>query len=181
MPNDRRVLLGTYASPQESYSTTNTQETLEEGISEGTPSSTKYKISTDATKSLKSSIVKTISVAQSDDDGTANGWSSRKHQSQTWQMDDDIIWQRSRACWNGKLAINNGDAKVLRDLNAATKALYIKNLGSNELRVSLDNGSTYPILVPPAAGLAIEPNIDAEEIKVDTVSGNTIIEYIVAT
>jgi len=66
------------------------------------------------------------------------------------------------------------------------KFLYIKNLGTasdQSLKVSIDDGSNYKILIPPQGSISLRGDgttLQMEDVKVDVVDQNTTIEFIIA-
>ena len=179
-PNDRRVIWGSHVIPQESFSTTSTQVTREEGQTAGTASYTKYKLDTTIAKRFSGKGIVTIAADQVNDQ-----WVSFFHPQQVWEeatTATDDIWANQYTCWDGTLSIANGDAKVIRDQDTVNiDFLYIKNTGSsNEIKLALE-GNEYDILIPAGASVSMRVNdISSANIKVDTTSGTTTIEYIIA-
>ena len=58
--------------------------------------------------------------------------------------------------------------------------IYVKNTGSTEVRLILD-GTEPDILIPPGASISTRlNNVAANLIKVDTASGSSTIEFVVA-
>ena len=174
-PNDRKIIFSSHAIPQISYSTTSTQETTEEGFTVGNASYTKYKLDTTVGKAFGGKGTVEITHDQSID-----GWVSFKHSKNTWGGDTTSNWEDDHGCWSGELSVANGDATVLRPAGTV-QFLYIKNTGSaNEAKLALE-GNEYDILIPPGAAVSMRVNsISYANIKVDTTSGSTTIEYIIA-
>jgi len=175
VPNDRRVIYGTHVIPQETYSTTSTEVVREEGSSAGRASYTDYRLDTTVGKNFGGK-----GIVQITEDQGIDGWVSFEHDKHAWELDSSGFWEDDDTCWDGTLSIANGSATKLID-SGTVLFLYIKNVGSNEAKLALE-GNEYDILIPPDASISIRvDSISAANIKVDTTSGTTEIEYIIAT
>ena len=185
IPNDRRVIWGSHVVPQESFSTTSTQVTREEGTTAGTASYTDYRLDTTVAKRFggKGSVAIT-------EDQTIDGWVSFMHPADdTWESrsgtgDDADVWEDTYTVWDrGGRNVTDALAVILAG-STAIKFLYIKNLGSIECEVALE-GDERDILIPPGASVAMRTtsSVTAATVKVATAasSGNTTqIEYVIA-
>jgi hypothetical protein len=159
-PNDRRIRFSTHVVPQ-------LEETLEEGT-------VKYSLDPTVNKRFGGRGSITITADQGLD-----GWISIEAQDNTWEADTTTNWEDDSTVWDGSLSIANGSATVLRASDTIT-FLYIRNTGSNDAKLALE-GNEYDILIPAGASISIRVNsINGSNIKVDTVSGTTTIEYIIA-
>ena len=168
-PNDRRIIYSSYVVPIET-------ETSEEEFVHS---------KLDTTTDIKKFAGKgNVSIAA---DQVWDEWVSFFHPNQNWEdtgMDTvtDDIWQNQYTLWDGKQSIANGSATVIRARDTVNiDFLYIKNTGSfNTATLNLNNIG-YDILIPPGAAVSMRVNdIASDTIKVDTVSGTTTIEYIIA-
>ena len=185
IPNDRRVIWGSHVVPQESFSTTSTQVTREDGSTAGTATYTDYKLDTTIAKRFggKGSVAIT-------EDQTIDGWVSfMSPVDDTWDSrsgtgDDSDVWETTHTVWD-RGGRNVTDAlAVIHTGSTAIKFLYIKNLGSVECEVALE-GDERDILIPPGASVAMRTtsSVTAATVKVATAasSGNTTeIEYVIA-
>ena len=185
IPNDRRVLWGSHVVPQESFSTTSTQVTREEGSTAGTASYTDYKLDTTVAKRFggKGSVAIT-------EDQTIDGWVSfMSPADDTWDSrsatgDDADVWEDTHTVWDrGGRNVTDALAVILAG-STAIKFLYIKNLGSIECEVALE-GDERDILIPPGASVAMRTtsSVTAATVKVATAAGSgntTQIEYVIA-
>ena len=179
-PNDRRIVYGAFVVPQQSYSTTSTQETTEEGHTVGRASYTKYKVDTGVDKYFGGKS--TGDHVQITHDQASDEWTSMIDMDQIWNQMDDL-WSTSDAVWGtdaGGMAVTTSGA-TLRSGSTAIQFLYIKNLGSVECQLALE-GNEYDILIPADASVAIRTTstVTAATAKVKTASGATTIEYIIA-
>ena len=167
MPN-RRAIFSSYVIPRESID-------LEEGV-------TKWTIDGAINKTLGSKSTATLTGSQ-----WGEGWSSFQHPEQYWE-DCGNTWEDMGEAYNRILTISaatslNVDTDVA---SVAVVFLYIKNLGveSDEgLKVSLDNGSNYKIYIPPQGSVNIRGDgttLQMEDVKVDRVTDNTSVEFIIA-
>ena len=166
MANDRRVIYGAHVVPQEEI-------VREEGL-------TTYKL--DATVAKRFGGKGSVTVAS---DQVNDQWTSMFHPDLNWEdhaTATDDVWQNQYTCWDGTLSIANGATKVIRDQDTVNiDFMYVKNTGSsNEIKLALE-GNEYDILIPAGASVAMRVNdISSANIKADTTSGTTTIEYIIA-
>ena len=167
MPTSRKVIYSSYVVPIET-------ETSEEGFVHN---------KLDTTANIKKFAGKG-SVAINTDQAT-DAWTSFYHENLTWEMHDDAYddWELVDIYWdNEPQSITNGSNTVLRTADSANiDFLYIKNTGTtNTVKLKL-NDLDYDILISPGAAVSMRVNdIAANTIKVDTVSGTTTIEYVIA-
>ena len=167
MPNARRVIYSSYVVPIET-------ETSEEGF-------THNKL--DTTTNIKKFAGKgTVPIAA---DQVNDEWVSFFHPDQNWEdigTATDDIWDNQYTLWDGTQSIANGSATVIRSQDTvAIDFLYIKNTGATNTATLNLNNIGYDILIPPGAAVSMRVNdIGSNTIKVDTVSGSTSIEYIIA-
>ena len=94
------------------------------------------------------------------------------------------MWNLTSAVWDGVFYVGDTPGTThptnLRTDGGTVDFLYIKNLGSVECQLALE-GNEYDILIPGGAAVSMRVNsINATDIKVQTASSNTTIEYIIA-
>jgi len=183
IPQDRKVIFSSHAVPQESYVTADTRETTEEGIIVGRAPYTKYKLDSTINKTFGGKGVANIAT----DQGTDN-WTSMMHSKVFWEMlgDDTAtsgnLWEDMKEPWDGILTLSAEIAFSSLIPTVNISFIYIKNTGSVEtVKLNL-NDIGYDILIPPGAAVSMRlaASIPSNKIKVDTVSGTTTIEYIIA-
>ena len=178
-PNDRRIVYGAFVVPQQSYSTTSTEETTEEGHTVGRASYTKYKVDTGVDKYFGGKS--TGDHVQITHDQASDEWTSMIDMDQIWNQMDDT-WNTSDAVWGtdaGGMAVTTSGATI-RGGSVTVLFLYVRNLGSVECQLALE-GDEYDILIPADASVAMRVNsISSANIKVKTASSSTTIEYIIA-
>jgi len=184
VPNDRRVIHGTHVIPQETYSTTSTEVTREEGSTAGTASYTDYRLDTTIGKRFGGKG----SVAITEDQGT-DFWTSMASLGQEWNLFDET-WNGTASTWDtgtGEVSVNDS-LSVIRSGSDVIKFLYIKNLGSVDCWLSLEasGGADEPdIFIPPGAAVSMRTtsSVTAATVKVSTEASSgttTTIEYIIA-
>jgi len=91
-------------------------------------------------------------------------------------------WEDVEEPWNGILSLTTSGV-ALADDTRDLKFCYIKNLGSNTVRISLDTGSTYPLQLSSGASTMFRgysTNLKINEVYVKTASGTSTVEYIIA-
>ena len=174
IPNDRRVLWGSHVVPQVSFSTTSTQVTREEGSTAGTASYTDYKLDTTVAKRFggKGSV-------DINSDQAVDGWTSfLSPVDNLWEAVDNV-WNLDQTVWDGKRGVTPS-AAALRSDTVNIDFLYVKNLGSVECQLALE-GDEFDILIPGGAAVSMRVNsISSDDIKVQTASSTTTIEYVIA-
>tara|TARA_R110000824_G_scaffold106038_6_gene250632 strand:- start:2074 stop:2589 length:516 start_codon:yes stop_codon:yes gene_type:complete len=168
MANARRVIYSSYVIPIET-------ETSEEGFVHS---------KLDTTTNIKKFAGKgNVPIAA---DQVNDEWVSFFHpQDANWEDRDtptDDIWQNQYTLWDGTQSITNGSTTRIREQDTVDiDFLYIKNTGSSNTATLSLNDIGYDILIPPGAAVSMRVNdIGSDKIKVDTVSGATTIEYIIA-
>tara|TARA_Y100000310_G_scaffold340702_2_gene437428 strand:+ start:399 stop:944 length:546 start_codon:yes stop_codon:yes gene_type:complete len=175
-PNDRRIIFGSSVVPQETYSTTNTTITREEGTTAGRTgaSYTDYRI--DTTIGKKFGGKGSVDIKS---DQTIDGWVSFLHPLDSVTDGIDNLWDQDETNWDMVTEITSSD-HTLRDDVADCNFLYLRNLGTVECRIALE-GDEFDILVPGGASVAMRLNsISSADVKVNTASSPTTIEYILA-
>ena len=166
MPN-RRAIFSSYVIPRESTD-------LEEGV-------TKWTIDGAINKTLGSKGTATLTGSQ-----WGEGWSSFQHPEQYWE-DCGNDWEDMGEAYNGALTISGATSLNVDSVSASTPVvfLYVKNLGTDSgqgLILSLD-GSNYKIYIPPQGSVNIRGDgttLQMEDVKVNKVTDNTSVEFIIA-
>ena len=172
----RRVIFGTYVIPQEAL-------VLEEGDAT-VGQLKKYVIEGGAGRTYGGKgIVSTTA------DQWGESWTSMQHAQQYWEQYSSF-WEDSMEVWNNVgITISAATSLVLTSAGVDTtvvKFLYIRNLGTDSdqsLKVSIDDGSNYKILIPPNGSISLRGDgttLQMEDVKVDKVTSNTTIEFIIA-
>ena len=163
----RRVIFSTYVVPQESLVT-------EEGV-------TKYAIESGAGRAYGGKGTATTTNAQ-----WGEGWTSMNGPQQYWENMDNN-WEDEGVGWTGTQTVSAATSLNVDTASASTAVLflYIRNLGTasdQSLKVSLD-GSNYKICIPPKGSISLRGDgttLQMEDVKVDKVTSNTTIEFIIA-
>jgi len=123
-----------------------------------------------------------------------DGWTSMEHPQMYWEAHDgadadtDGLWNSATSgtgiYWNGTAGIS-GTAIALSAQTEVMVYCYIKNVGLTAIYVSfLDSGSgLYPIKISPGAAFSCRgdgTNVNANEIKVKTLSSTSYAEFVIA-
>ena len=200
MAHDRRIIYGVYVVPQESYSTTDTSETLEEGSTVhgaggayGRAQYTDYRVEATVTNTTTGKPVKYLGGkskgtdhVQIAHDQTTDYWTSMASVGQMWNLFDET-WNGTASTWDtgaGEVAVNDS-LSVIRSGSTGIKFLYIKNLGTVECELALE-GDERDILIPAGASVSMRTDssvVTAATVKVATAassSATTTIEYVIA-
>ena len=171
MPNDRRVIFGTYVVP-----------TRIDTMEEDSISKTSFQTSPGKTLGGKGSAA--IDATQWND-----AWTSMFHTQVKWEDLDDTAdttgnrWEDSHEPWNGTLTLGTSGVQLTTD---ATDCgfLYVKNTGSvKNALVSLNGDSHYYIVIPPNGSVCLRGTTDLECSEVyakASHSDGTTIEWIIA-
>jgi len=163
----RRVIFSTYVSPQESLVT-------EEGV-------TKYAIEGGAGRAYGGK-----GTAATDDTQWGEAWTSMNGPQQFWE-NMDSNWEDEGVGWTGTQTISTATSLNVDAGSASDPVLflYIRNLGTDSdqsLKVSLD-GTNYKICIPPKGSLSLRGDgttLQMQHVKVNKVTSNTTIEFIIA-
>ena len=167
MATDRRALFSSQVIARESVD-------LEEGV-------TKWVIDGSINKTLGGDSIAALNNSQ-----WGEAWTSYQHPEQYWE-DCGNNWEDMGEAYNGILTVS-GVTSLNVDADVASTAvvfLYVKNLGTESdegLKLSLD-GSNYKIYIPPQGSVNIRgdgTDMQMEDIKVNKVTENTTIEFIIA-
>ena len=170
MATARRIIYSSYVVPQESL-------TLENG-------ETRYSIESGCGKTFGGKGTINTTAAQ-----WGEGWTSMGGTQQHWEDMATEHWEAYGGEWDGTQTISGVTSLVLDAAGVTTtmvKFLYIRNLGTasnQKLKVSLDDGSNYKILIPPLGSIALRGDgstLETQDVKVNKVDADTTIEFIVA-
>ena len=167
MPN-RRAIFSSYVIPRESID-------LEEGV-------TKWTIDGAINKTLGSKGTATLTGTQWSEDA----WASFQHPQVYWES-VATTWEDMGEAYNGVLTISAATSLNVDSASASTPVvfLYVKNLGTAStegLKLSLD-GSNYKIYIPTQGSVNIRGDgttLQMEDVKVNKVTDNTSVEFIIA-
>ena len=159
-PHDRRIIWGVHVVPQEAI-------VREEGA-------TTYKL--DATVAKRFGGKGSVDI---NSDQAVDGWTSfLSPVDNLWEAVDNV-WNLDQTVWDGKRGVTIS-AAALRSDTVNIDFLYIKNLGSVECQLALE-GDEFDILIPGGAAVSMRVNsISSDNIKVQTASSTTTIEYVIA-
>jgi len=151
---------------------------------------------------IDSTVGKTLGGHSSSPDHVANnlsqewdGWTSMEHPKMYWEdhdendTDTDGTWNTTAGgqgiWWDGTALIGELPDGIVGP-SKQTEALvycYIKNVGSTAIYVSLNSGIKYPIKISPGAAFSCRgdgTNLNANEIKIITLSGTSYAEFVIA-
>jgi len=168
MATARRVIFSSYVIPQESL-------TSESEL-------TKYAIESGAGRAYGGKGTVDTTATQ-----WGESWTSMQHTQQYWE-DYDSFWEDGIEYWNNTGITISTATSLVADTDVASTPvlfLYIKNLGTDSdqsLIVSLD-GSNYKIIIPPNGSISLRGDgttLQMEDVKVNKVTSNTTIEFIIA-
>ena len=167
MPS-RRAIFSSYVIPKESID-------LEEGV-------TKWTIDGAINKTLGSKGTAALEGSQWSEDS----WASFQHPEVYWES-VATTWEDMGEAYNGVLTISGITSLNVDSASASTPVvfLYIKNLGTAStegLKLSLD-GTNYKIYIPPQGSVNIRGDgttLQMQHVKVDKVTDNTSVEFIIA-
>ena len=172
----RRVIYSSYVVPQEVL-------VLEEGDAT-TGQLKKYIMESGCGRTFGGKGTVSITADQ-----WGESWTSMQHAQQYWEQYSSF-WEDSMEVWNNVgVTISTATPLVLTSAGVDTTVvefLYIKNLGTDStqsLKVSLNDGGAYKILIPPQGSIALRGDgttLQMEDVKVNKVSENTTIEFIIA-
>ena len=172
-PAARRITFGTAVPPRITATTTDMEVVREDGSSMSTPDYTDTILDTTINKRFGGKGTATIAAAQ-----VIEGWTT-----DSVVLDEidglDDHWNDMSVHWDEVVDITATDHTIRHD-SATCNFLYVKNVGSVEARIILD-GTETDILLPAGASVATRLNsVSAGNIKVDTASDSTRIEFVLA-
>ena len=117
-----------------------------------------------------------------------DGWTSMSVLTRTAWEDFDEVWNTTASDWDigsGDVAISSAVVQLSSD--SSTMAFcYIKNTGSNAVKITLEYGAgspTYPFKLPAAGSIQFKgysTNLTIDKIGVVRVSSDSTIEYVIA-
>ena len=170
MATARRVIFSTYVVPQESLAT-------EEG-------STRYAIESGAGRAYGGKGIAALTANQ-----WGEGWTSMNGSQQYWENMDNH-WEDEGSAYTGFLDIGSGATSLYpttADVVAQTavvKFAYVKNVGDNAVRMTLNGSSDYDIIIPSKGSVSFRgdgTNLQMNDLIVTRVSSDSSIEFILAT
>ena len=91
-------------------------------------------------------------------------------------------WEDVEEPWDGIFGLSTSGV-ALADDTSDLKFCYIKNLGSNTVKISLDSDSSYPLQLSSGASTMFRgysTNLKINEVYVKAASGTSSVEYIIA-
>ena len=151
----------------------------------------KYRIDSAVGKSLGGHSSSSAHVANTTSQDW-DGWTSMEHPQMYWEAHDgadtdtDGIWNSTTTgtgiYWDGTALISTGAITP----SAETEALvycYIKNVGSTAVYVSLNSGSKYHVKISSGAAFSCRgdgSNVNANEIRIKTLSSTSYVEFVIA-
>ncbi len=175
MAQDRRVIMRTSVLPTARTAYAAVPGSLEEyDISKATYN--KNTVSSSIGRLGGNSTLTDITSAQWGD-----GWSSFISESATWSANLSN-WEGADDTWDGIFTMTTTQTQLSSD-GSDLQFCYIKNLGSNTVRISLDSDSTYPLQLSSGASTMFRgysSNLKVNEVYVKTASGTSTIEYLIA-
>ena len=183
-PNDRRIVYGTYVVPQIAYNTTSTEVTREEGSTAGRASYEDWKLDTTVAKRFGGKS--TGNHVQITHDQASDLWTYMVSIHQEWDTFDEA-WNLTPAVWgedSGEVAVSDS-LSTIRSGSDGIKFLYIKNLGTVQCELALENDER-DILIPGGAAVSMRTNsssVTSATVKVATAASSsttTTIEYVIA-
>ena len=167
---DRRVIFSSYVVPQESFD-------LEEGF-------TKYTIEGGCGRTYGGK-----GAVYTADEQWGEGWTSMNGPQQYWENMDNH-WEDEGVGWDGTQTISAATSLNVDSGSASAPVLflYIRNLGTADnqgLAVSLDTtgSSLYKIYIPAQGSISLRgdgTNLQMQHVKVNKVTADTTIEFIIA-
>ena len=173
MPNDRRVIFGTYVVP-----------TRIDTMEEDSISKTSFQTSPGKTLGGKGS-------AEIDTTQWNDAWTSMFHTQVKWEDLDDNTdttgnwWEDAHEPWNGTLTLGTSGVQLTADTTDCG-FLYIKNTGSSKnalVSLTADSPAHYYIVIPPGGSICLRGNPDftcSEVYAKASHSDGTTIEWIIA-
>jgi len=168
MADARRVIFSTYVIPQD-YRVMEESNVVKYSIEGGSGRTYGGKGTIDTTASQ-----------------WGEAWTSMEHPQQYWE-DMSSNWEDMGIGWDGTLTISTATYLNVDSASANNPVLflYIRNLGTASdqgLKVSLDD-DVYGIYIPPKGSLSLRgdgTDLQMNHVKVNKVTSNTTIEFIIA-
>ena len=109
------------------------------------------------------------------------GWTSMFHPDLAWEDNDDV-WEDAVDYWSGIAYIGSGAVRLGPADSTVVKFVYVKNVGDNAAQMTL-NGTNYDLIIPAGGSVSFRgdgTNLQMTNVKVQRVSSDTEIEYIIA-
>ena len=109
------------------------------------------------------------------------GWTSMYHPGLTWENNDDV-WEDAVDYWSGIAYIGSGAVRLGPADSTVVKFVYVKNVGDNAAQMTL-NGTNYDLIIPAGGSVSFRgdgTNLQMTNVKVQRVSSDTEIEYVIA-
>jgi hypothetical protein len=183
VPNDRRIVYGSYVVPQIAFNTTSTEVTREEGSTAGRASYVDWKLDTTVAKRFGGKS--TGDHVQVTHDQASDLWTSMVSVHQEWDTFDEV-WNLTPAVWgegSGEVAVDDS-LSTIRSGSTAVKFLYVRNLGTEPCELALE-GDERDILIPGGAAVSMRTtsSVTCATVKVATAASSsttTTIEYVIA-
>jgi len=172
MATDRRVVMRTSVIPTERKSYAAVTGSLEEN--NFTRAAYNKNVVSSAGRLGGSSKMTDISSTQWQD-----AWSSLT--SGSWE-EVTTNWNTYYLIWSGHVGASTTRVQLSSDTDDL-QFCYIKNRGSNTVKISLDSDSTYPLKLSSGASTMFRgysTNLKINEVYVKTASGTSTVEYIIA-
>ena len=174
MADDRRIIFSSYVVPKEGEVTEETE-------------TTKWIIAPqdNSTNAIGKSMGGKGTITDVDNSGGENH-SSMAHANQVWgdwndNWDGDAMLAEF---WDGTSIIGDSSTQLVND-GSILAFCYIKNLGDEELQVSIDvAGPVWGIEIPAGGSVHFRGGDDAfkkSHVYVKTASGTTTIEYLISS
>ena len=178
MANDRKIQFATQVIPKIEAQQAATAKSLEEY--DLSKAAYQYnKTHTSINKSLGGNGYIDINATQWGD-----GWTSFIAPQATWDANISN-WEAAGDTWDGIITISSTLIQLSSD--SSTMAFcYIKNTGSNAVKVTLEYGAgspTYPFVLPVAGSVQFKgysTNLAINKVGVVRVSSDSTIEYVIA-
>ena len=173
-PDARRIAFGTSATARIEAATTDMRVTREDGTAIGNYDSDKVILDTTIAKRFGGKGIVTTNKDQDID-----GWVSFFHPADAEIDGLDSLWDNEETNWDEVVEVTSTD-HTLRDDAEDCNFLYMKNTGAVEARIILD-GTEPDLLLPAGASISLRLNsVASANIKADTASSSTTIEYVLA-
>ena len=118
----------------------------------------------------------------------SDSWTSMMCEFAYWETltdSDDVSgnrWEDVEEPWDGIFGLSTSGVPLADD-TSDLQFCYIKNLGSNTVKISLDSDSSYPLQLSSGASTMFRgysTNLKINEVYVKTASGTSTIEYLIA-
>jgi hypothetical protein len=118
----------------------------------------------------------------------SDSWTSMMAEYVYWEALTDSTdvsgnrWEDVEEPWDGILSLSTSGVPLADD-TSDLQFCYIKNLGSNTVKISLDTDSTYPLQLSSGASTMFRgysTNLKINEVYAKAASGTSTVEYIIA-